>query len=110
MACSELRPHSTQFRRLSRQLGADEIAANFPYAPIERSAADGLIGVGDQVSITVFESGSGGLFLPREGGTRSGNFVTIPTQQISKDGTLEMPYAGTLRVVGSTPHAVSAAI
>lgn len=91
-------------------LGADEIAANFPSAPIERRPADGLIGVGDQVSITVFESGSGGLFLPREGGTRSGNFVTIPTQQVGKDGTIDMPYAGTLRVGGASPRAVSAII
>ena len=91
-------------------LGADEIAANFPADPTEQRSADGLIGVGDEVSVTVFESGSGGLFLPREGGTRAGNFVTIPTQQVGKDGTIEMPYAGTLRVAGSTTHAVSATI
>ncbi len=88
-------------------LGTDETAPSFPTGPTELKSANGLIGVGDQVSITVFESGSGGLFLPREGGTRAGNFVTIPTQQVDKNGTIEMPYAGTLRVVGSTPHAVS---
>ena len=91
-------------------LGVDEVAANFPAEPTEQNSANGLIGVADQVSITVFESGSGGLFLPREGGTRAGNFVTIPTQQVGKDGTIEMPYAGTLRVAGSTPNAVSAVI
>src|SRR5262249_2255627 len=47
-------------------LGTDEDFANFPAAPTEQKAADGLIGIGDQISITVFESGSGGLFLPRE--------------------------------------------
>jgi polysaccharide export outer membrane protein len=91
-------------------LGEDEPTASFPASPTEQPPADGLIGVGDQVSITIFESGSGGLFLPREGGTRAGNFVTIPTQQVGKDGTIEMPYAGTLRVAGSSPHAVSAII
>jgi polysaccharide export outer membrane protein len=84
-------------------LGADEDSADFPNAPTEQRAADGLIGIGDQISITVFESGSGGLFLPREGGTRAGNFVTIPTQQVGKDGAITMPYAGTLRVAGSSP-------
>jgi polysaccharide export outer membrane protein len=91
-------------------LEADEPAAAFPDEPGRQRSADGLIGVGDEISITVFESGSGGLFLPREGGTRSGNFVTIPTQQVGKDGTIEMPYAGTLRVAATTPRAVSATI
>ena len=95
---------------LSRCWASMKLAANFPAEPTEQRSADGLIGVADQVSITVFESGSGGLFLPREGGTRAGNFVTIPTQQVGKDGTIEMPYAGTLRVAGSTPNAVSAVI
>jgi polysaccharide export outer membrane protein len=91
-------------------LGTDEPMETFPSGPGEQRSADGLIGVADQVSITVFESGSGGLFLPREGGTRAGNFVTIPTQQVDKDGTIDMPYAGTLRVAGSSPNAVSAVI
>src|SRR4051794_13336931 len=88
-------------------LGDDELAANFPARPTELPPSAGLIGIGDEISITIFESGSGGLFLPREGGTRVGNFVTIPTQQVGNDGTVEMPYAGTLHVAGSTPHAVS---
>jgi polysaccharide export outer membrane protein len=36
--------------------------------------------------------------------------VTIPTQQVGKDGAITMPYAGTLRVAGSSPIAVSAII
>jgi polysaccharide export outer membrane protein len=91
-------------------LGTDELPAYFPDDPTNLRSADGLIGVGDMVSVTVFESGSGGLFLPREGGTRAGNFVTIPTQQVGKDGTIEMPYAGTIRAAGTTPHAISATI
>jgi polysaccharide biosynthesis/export protein len=92
------------------RLGADDVAANFPASPVRQKPADGLIGIGDQISITIFESGSGGLFLPREGGTRAGNFVTIPTEQVGKDGTIQVPYAGTLRVAGTTPHAVATEI
>ena len=91
-------------------LEADEPSPAFPAESATQRPADGLIGIGDEVSITVFESGSGGLFLPREGGTRAGNFVTIPTQQVGKDGTIEMPYAGTLRVAGTSPRYVSETI
>jgi polysaccharide export outer membrane protein len=93
-----------------RMLGAEEKLASFPDEPVVRRAADGAIGVGDLVSITVFESDSGGLFLPREGGTRAGNFVTVPTQQVGRDGNIEMPYAGILHVAGSSPGAVSSLI
>jgi polysaccharide export outer membrane protein len=92
------------------RLGADEIPAKFPVSPTRLKPADGLIGIGDEISITIFESGSGGLFLPREGGTRAGNFVTIPTQQVGKDGTIQVPYAGTLRVAGTSPRYVASQI
>jgi polysaccharide export outer membrane protein len=91
-------------------LEADEAPAIFPSGTTERRAGGGRIGVGDMISITVFESDSGGLFLPREGGTRTGNFITVPTQQVGTDGTIDMPYAGPLRVVGSTPRAISSLI
>ena len=39
-------------------LGTDETPANFPADPTDQRSADGLIGVADQVSVTVFESGS----------------------------------------------------
>jgi len=91
-------------------MGNEEVLQNFPPSPTRQKSADGLIGIGDEVAITIFESGSGGLFLPRESGTRSGNFVTVPTQQVAKDGTISMPYAGTLRAAGTTPRGLSETI
>ena len=38
-------------------------------------------GVGDVVSVTVFEAGAGGLFIPSEAGVRPGNFVNIPNRK-----------------------------
>ena len=38
------------------------------------------LGVGDVVSVTIFEAEAGGLFLPSEAGARPGNFVTLPDQ------------------------------
>lgn len=63
----------------------------------------GLIGVGDLIGVTVFESGSGGLFLPREPGTRTGNFVPLPPQQVDEGGNISMPYGGIVHIAGLSP-------
>ena len=64
------------------------------------------IGVGDVVSVTIFEADSGGLFIPRDGGTRPGNFVQIPNQRVDEGGTISVPFAGQIRVLNQTPVAV----
>jgi polysaccharide export outer membrane protein len=64
--------------------------------------ATGTIGIGDIVGLTIFESDSGGLFLPREAGSRAGNYVTLPPQQVGSDGTISVPYVGSIRAAGST--------
>jgi polysaccharide export outer membrane protein len=81
---------------------------DFPPSNARRS--DGLIGVGDLLGITIFESGSGGLFLPREPGTRTGNYVPLPTQQVDQLGNISVPYGGTVRAAGRSPEAVEKAI
>lgn len=63
-------------------------------------AADIRLGVGDVVSVTIFEASAGGLFIPSEAGSRAGNFVTIPDQQVDRNGTISVPYAGLVRVLG----------
>lgn len=68
---------------------------------------DVTIGTGDILAITVFEAQAGGLFIPKEAGVRSGNFVDIPRQQVDQSGNITVPYAGTLKVVGMTPRSVS---
>jgi polysaccharide export outer membrane protein len=60
------------------------------------------VGVGDVVQLTVFESQSGGLFIPAEAGVRAGNFVTMPPVIIDRRGTLTVPYAGNVAAVGRT--------
>ncbi len=71
---------------------------------------DVTIGIGDIVTVTVFEAAAGGLFIPREAGTRSGNFVEIPRQQVDQSGSITVPYAGTIKVSGLTARAVSVII
>lgn len=60
------------------------------------------VGVGDVVQIAIFESASGGLFIPAEAGVRPGNFVTLPVQEVDNAGNVTVPYAGQVPVVGRT--------
>jgi len=102
----------------------NEVAASVPYALVKLTPAvvDALaqyepavlagaftdkrppaaikFGVGDTVSVTVFEAAAGGLFIPIEAGVRPGNFVTLPDQTVDNDGNISVPYAGTIRAAG----------
>lgn len=57
-------------------------------------------GIGDVVSVTIFEAAAGGLFIPTEAGVRPGNFVTIPDQSVDNDGNISVPYAGLVKAAG----------
>jgi polysaccharide export outer membrane protein len=59
-------------------------------------------GVGDTLSVTIFEAAAGGLFIPAEAGVRPGNYVTLPDQSIDNDGNITVPYAGTIKAAGRT--------
>jgi len=59
-------------------------------------------GIGDVVSVTIFEAAAGGLFIPIEAGVRPGNFVTLPDQTVDNDGNISVPYAGTVPAAGRT--------
>lgn len=65
------------------------------------------VSVGDTVAITLYESQSGGLFVPSEAGVRPGNFVNLPPQTIDKTGQISIPYAGQIKVVGRTLDDIS---
>jgi len=69
----------------------------------ERADYHGEIGIGDIIALTIFESDSGGLFLPREAGTRAGNYVTLPNQQVDRHGDISVPYAGKVKAAGLLP-------
>ncbi|WP_083754859.1 polysaccharide biosynthesis/export family protein [Bradyrhizobium murdochi] len=63
-------------------------------------------GIGDIVSVTIFEAAAGGLFTS-EAGVRAGNFVTIPNQAVDEQGNISVPYAGSIRAKGRTPFEIS---
>jgi protein involved in polysaccharide export with SLBB domain len=68
------------------------------------------LGIGDMVSVTIFEAEPGGLFVPSDAGARPGNFVTLPDQVVDANGNITVPYAGTIRATGHTPAEVQEAI
>src|ERR1700761_6931688 len=65
-----------------------------------------VFGIGDVVSVTIFEAAAGGLFIPAEAGVRPGNFVTLPNQPVDTKGFISVPYAGPLPAPGKTPSEV----
>ena len=67
-------------------------------------------GIGDILSVTVFEAGAGGLFIPLEAGVRPGNFINLPSQAVDSRGNISVPYAGNIRAQGRTAVEVQDAI
>jgi polysaccharide export outer membrane protein len=59
-------------------------------------------GIGDIVSVTIFEAAAGGLYVPLEAGVRPGNFVNLPDQAVDNEGNISVPYAGLIRASGRT--------
>jgi polysaccharide biosynthesis/export protein len=62
------------------------------------------IGVGDSLSVTIWEAGSGGLFTAPGGDRLStgSKSVNIPEQVVGPDGQISIPYAGRIKVAGRT--------
>ena len=74
-----------------------------------RVTAEPVIGVGDAVTVTIWEAGPGGLFsapLVTDKVGAGSNSATIPEQVVGRDGGITVPYAGRVHVVGKTTRAV----
>jgi len=87
-----------------------EVVANWPRPSFKavygdyRSPAVHRVGVGDGIRINIWESSNGSLF-GRSATTQAsaGSSVsTIPDQIVARDGSINVPYAGRLKVVGKT--------
>lgn len=68
------------------------------------------LGIGDVVTVTIFEAAAGGLFIPQEAGTRPGNFVALPSQEVDQRGYITVPYAGLIQANHRRTSEVSAEI
>jgi polysaccharide export outer membrane protein len=73
------------------------------------------IHVGDTVSVTLWEFGSGLLgpvsnATPSQPGLVGAQSATVPTQSVDQSGDIIVPFAGEIHVAGRTTHQVQAAI
>ena len=88
----------------------DVLAANEPRLGVtfkDRRPPKGIVfGIGDVVTVTIFEAAAGGLFIPAEAGVRPGNFVNLPNQAVDNNGNISVPYGGQIRAAGLTPPQV----
>ena len=74
-----------------------------------RPSVEPVIGVGDMITVTIWEASSGGLFsspAALERVSAGANSATIPEQVVGRDGAITVPYAGRVRVAGRTPRVV----
>jgi polysaccharide biosynthesis/export protein len=76
------------------------------YAATRGPAPEIRVGVGDVLTVTIFESKSGGLFIPADSGTRPGNYVSLPPQSVDFRGNISVPYAGVIDAAGRSISAI----
>ncbi len=69
-----------------------------------RSALEQVVGVGDTLNVTIFEAAGGGLFsAPVSSDQAVGSHsAELPPQVVQQDGSITVPYAGRVYVVGRT--------
>ncbi|QEN88961.1 polysaccharide export protein [Labrys sp. KNU-23] len=73
--------------------------------------SSGTLGIGDMVSVSIFEASSGGLFGTSDAtGSAGSKSVQLPPQQIDRGGRINVPYAGSVVAAGRTPAQVGQAI
>lgn len=72
-----------------------------------------LIGPGDAVEVTIWETPPAALFgLPSADPriTMTSSPAPLPSQMVDREGMISVPFAGRIKAAGQTPAAVSAAI
>lgn len=85
------------------------------------AAPDLTIGVGDAVAVSIWEVGGSGLFGGATSSLRGtaadigaadvgASSATVPSQIVSADGAITVPFAGRVQVAGKTPAQAEAAI
>jgi polysaccharide export outer membrane protein len=83
---------------LVRTLSSYHAAGLKTFATHAISHPQSRIGVGDVLSVTIWEAGEGGLFS-----SAAGKSVNLPAVVVDRTGNISLPYAGEIAVLDSTP-------
>lgn len=131
--CSTLPRDGPTARSVTRNASSPEMEGSYVIVDLDYAAAEriksappaylgsltsasvegvsGAIGVGDILAVAIFEP-SGTLFgggSSVQGGVRSGNQV-LPLITVDNNGSVSIPFAGSVRVAGLTPTEAAGAI
>jgi polysaccharide export outer membrane protein len=73
---------------------------------------DPKIGIGDSITVTIWEAAGGGLFGAgiTSGVSPGSRSVTIPDQVVARDGAISVPFADRIPVAGKSPLEVQRVI
>lgn len=88
-----------------------EVVSRLPSGSLYRMFRDSAkapeirIGTGDFVTVTIWEAAAGGLFsnVSLDRSSPGSRTATLPEQEVAQDGTIQVPYAGRLKVSGLSP-------
>jgi polysaccharide export outer membrane protein len=94
---------SPQVIKILQEFGPRSLSTTFGD---RRPPPEITFGIGDVITVSIFEAAAGGLFIPAEASVRPGNFVTLPSQPVDTKGFISIPYAGLVRAAGRTPAQV----
>ncbi len=77
-----------------------------------KNPPDVRIGVGDSITVTIWEAAAGGLFSTAsiDRTTPGSRTATLPEQEVAQNGTIQVPYAGRIKVSGLRPGEVESRI
>ena len=109
-AAEQNRPTATVFDVVQVDAYSARLVADYTARMLNRRFGIGsagntaLIGVGDQVQVTIFEAGESGLFSTAESKQTSLQLIVQP------DGRVPIPYVGSVQFAGRTAEQVRQAI
>lgn len=75
----------------------DPVGLSRRFKTTGRNSQVSVIGVGDVLSVSIFEAGGGGLFSGE-----NGNRAEFPKVAVDRSGRISLPYAGLISVKGKT--------
>ena len=97
---------------VAQRLAHSQIPSTFADLEAKNSTYSGVLAVGDELEISIWEAPPAVLFgsTMSVGGDGGAGRVSLPHQVISKQGTITVPFVGLIKVAGKTTEQVQSII